>query len=82
MPFEPFRDAAGLGGRERRVEAGRSLGVQIILNPHNFVCFWEMDIGQIAQHMGIIDRSAPVVAPPSSDADSMNRLATPLRSYS
>ena len=60
---------ASAGGK-----GGRSMGVQVVhcpgvvlrsnamrgVNQHDFVCFWEMDVGQITQNVGVIDRGASV----------------------
>jgi len=37
MPFEPFDEAARFWGGERGVERGRRMGVQVVLNEHDFL---------------------------------------------
>ena len=60
--------------------------LRIVLDEHDDLGAWEVDIGQILQNVGIIDGGVAVrhfdVAPTSSGANSMNTLDVPLRSYS
>ena len=96
VPFEALDEAARLGGGEGLVERSRFVGVEIVLHQHDFRCVGEARVGEIFQNLGVIDGGVTVgdfdvikaiaeqssVRQPSSGANSMNRLATPLRSYS
>ena len=60
--------------------------VQIVLHQDDFFDVLEVEITDLFEDMGIIDRSAALrdleMAQPSSGANNMNRFAVPLRSYS
>ena len=63
------------------------MDVEIVLNQHDGPFVREMDLGQILEDVSVVEGGVPVrhldVAPqPSSGANSINRLAVPLRSYS
>jgi hypothetical protein len=62
------------------------VGVEIILHEHDLFGLGKMDIAQLFEDLRIImavRRSVSLTSrQPSSGANSMNRLAVPLRSYS
>ena len=94
VPFEALDEPARLGRGKGLIERGWLVGVEIILHQHDFHRVGKMRVGQIPEHVGIIDGGVAVGDPrlrggrlltcrqPSSGANTMNRLATPLRSYS
>ena len=86
MPFEPLGEAARFGGGEGRVERGGRVRAEIVLDQDDFFGVGKMQVGQFLQHLRVIDGGVMVgdldVRQPSSGANIMNRLATPLRSYS
>ena len=62
------------------------MDVEIILHQHDFGRVGKMRVGQIPEHVGIIDGGVAVgdldMPPAFQRREPMNRLATPLRSYS
>jgi hypothetical protein len=68
------------------VERGGFVGAEVVLHEDDLAGLGEMLIGQLLQKSGIIDRGmmlgAVTLRQPSSGANSMNRLAVPLRAYS
>jgi hypothetical protein len=85
VPFEALDEPACLGGREGFVERGGLVGVEIVLHQHDLRRVGKMHVRQI-ERMGIIDGGVAVghfhMPPPFQRRETMNRLATPLRSYS
>ena len=79
MPFESFDEAARFGGGKGFVERRSRMRAEIVLHQNDLVRAGKMHVGQILERVGVIDGRAPVR---SSGANIMNRLATPLRSYS
>ena len=68
MPFEPLAQASRFGGREGRVERRRRVRREIVLHQHDLRGGGEMRIGQILEHVGVIDGGVTVGdfhAPPS-----------------
>src|SRR5258708_5104003 len=55
MPFEPFGEAARLGGGKGFVKRGGLVGAEIILHQHDLRRVGEKRVGQILERMGIID---------------------------
>ena len=45
MPFEPFDEAPGFGGREGLVEGCRFVGVEIVLHEDDPCGFREVNVG-------------------------------------
>jgi hypothetical protein len=70
------------------------MGAQVVLNQYNLFGVGKMRVRQFLEHLGVIDGGVMVGDPrlrggrlltlrqPSSGANVMNMLATPLRSYS
>jgi hypothetical protein len=60
--------------------------VQVVLDQHDLLGIGEVHIAKVLENAGIIDRSAVLgnfdMAQAFEGANSMNRLAVPLRSYS
>ena len=86
VPFEALDQPSGYGGRECLVERRLAVNIEIVLDQHDRLGEREVDIGQILEHVAIVDGGMAIcyldMAPASSGANSMNRLAVPLRSYS
>ena len=86
MPFEALDEPASLRRGKCLIERCWLVDVEIILHQHDFHRVGKMHIGQIPEHVGIIDGGVAVgdldMPPAFSGANTMNRLATPLRSYS
>src|SRR5688572_33019084 len=98
MPFEALDDPAGFSGFERFIQRCWCVGIQIVLNQHDLFGIREVDVAQITQDICIVDGRAPRgdldMAPAFertfivsdkrslSGANSMKRLAVPLRLYS
>ena len=87
MPFEPFDEATRLGSGEGLVERGGGVRAQIVLNQNDLVGAGKMHCRTNLERVGVIDGGASRSATftrrqPSSGANIIKRLATPLRSYS
>ena len=88
VPREALDKPPGFGGREGIVErCSCRVGVEIVLDQNDCFGVCEVDIGQIPQDVSVVHGGVAIgdfdMAPqPSSGANSMNRLAVPLRSYS
>ena len=55
MPFESVGEAARFGGGEGRVERGRRVGAEIVLDQDDFVGVGKMQVRQFLQHLRVID---------------------------
>ena len=94
VPFEPPGETARFGRGEGRMERGGGVRAEIVLHQHDLRRAGKMRIGQIPERLGIVNggvtigdfhpglRRGRLCRQPSSGANIMNRLATPLRSYS
>ena len=82
VPFEAFDQTPGLGGGKGFVERSSGVSVEIVLDEDDRFGLREVDVGEVFQNVGVIDGGAAVGRQPSSGANIMNRLATPLRAYS
>ena len=86
MPFETLDQTPSLGGGKGFIERPGGVGVEIVLDEDDRLGFGEVNVGQIFQNVGVVDSGAGSVTltsrQPSSGANIMNRLATPLRAYS
>src|SRR3954452_9250270 len=60
MPFEAFDEPARLGRRKGLIERGWLVDVEIILHQHDFRRVGKMRVGQIPEHVGIIDGGVAV----------------------
>ena len=60
MPFEPLDEPAGLGRGKGLIERGWLVDVEIILHQHDFGRVGRMRVGQIPEHVGIIDGGVAV----------------------
>src|SRR5467141_4246758 len=60
MPFEPLDEPAGLGRGKGLIERGWLVDVEIILHQHDFGRVGKMRVGQIPEHVGIIDGGVAV----------------------
>ena len=60
MPFEAFDEPARLGRWKGLIERGWLVGVEIILQQHDFRRVRKMRVGQIPEHVGIIDGGVAV----------------------
>ena len=60
MPFEPLDEPAGLGRGKGLIERGWLVDVEIILHQHDFRRVGKMRVGQIPEHVGIIDGGVAV----------------------
>jgi hypothetical protein len=63
------------------------MGTEIVLNQNDLAGMWKMPVRQVLEDCRVIGGSAAIgdidmPPPPSSGANSMKRLAVPLRSYS
>ena len=58
MPFDPLSQPAGLARRERLVERGGVVGIQIVLDQHDQFGIREDVVAKEADGMGIVDRRA------------------------
>lgn len=85
VPFEALGQPAGLGGWEGLVERGLGMGAEIVLDQDDPGGGGEADVGDVLEDLGVVG-GGPAISDgwrqPSSGANTMNRLATPLRSYS
>ncbi len=86
MPFEPLAQPSRFGGGEGRVKRRRRVRREIVLHQHDLRRAGKMRVGQVLERVSVIDGGVTVgdftQRQPSSGANIMNRLATPLRSYS
>ena len=60
VPFEALDEPAGLGRGKGLINRGWLVDVEIILHQHDFRRIWKMRIGQIPEHVGIIDGGVAV----------------------
>ena len=60
MPLEPLDEAARLGRLEGLIERGRHVRVQVVLHEHDLVGLRKMNVAQVLENAGIIDRRAPL----------------------
>src|ERR1700758_3278581 len=60
VPFEALDEPAGLGRGKGLIKRGWLVDVEIILHQHDFRRIWKMRIGQIPEHVGIIDGGVAV----------------------
>ena len=62
------------------------MGVEVILHENDLLGLGRMDIAQLFEDLRVVNGRAPLgdldFSPTLSGANSMNRLAVPLRSYS
>jgi hypothetical protein len=60
------------------------VGVEVILHENNLLGLGEMEIAQLFEDLGVVNARAPLgeFSPTFSGANSMNKLAVPLRWYS
>ena len=87
VPFEPLDDPAGLGRFEGFVQRCRRVRIQVVLNQDDLFGPGEVDVAQVAQDLRVVDGCASLgdfdMAPAfDASANSMNKLAVPLRLYS
>ena len=84
--LQPFGDAPRFGRFKFLVQRGRVVGVQVVPHQHNTVLVRVVLVHQLLDHSGPIGFGGRSVTStrrhPSNGANSMNRLLTPLRSYS
>jgi hypothetical protein len=55
VPFETHGQASRLGRRKSVVEGSRSMGIEIILDQHNYFGIGKMNIGYLFEKMRVID---------------------------
>ena len=60
MPFEALDEPARLGRGKGLIERGWLVGIEIILHQHDFHRVGKMRVGQIPEHVGIIDGGVAV----------------------
>ena len=86
VPFESIGEAESFVGREGLVERRAGVRVEIVLHQYDLGPVGKHGVGDVLEDLGVIDGRMTVVTStrrmPSSGANIMNRLATPLRSYS
>jgi len=86
VPFEPLDEPPRLFGREGFVERRGLVGAEIVLHEDDPAGVWKVRVGQLPEDMGVIGRRVAIgdldVSPALERREHMNRLATPLRSYS
>ena len=86
VPFEALREAVRLGWFEGRVQRGRGVRTEIVLNQNDLAGVWKVPVRQIPKDGGVIGGGMAVgyldMRQPSSGANNMKILAVPLRSYS
>ena len=85
VPLEALDQPAGLGRGKGLVQRSLGVGVQIVLDEDDLPGGGKVRVGQVPENMGIVDGGVAVgdlCRQPSGGANSMNRLAVPLRPYS
>src|SRR5277367_5641695 len=55
MPLETLGEAASFLGREGRVERGRRMRAQVVLNQHDLLGVGKTQVGQFFEHLRVID---------------------------
>src|SRR5271155_4964420 len=60
VPFEPLRQAARFGGRKGFVKRSLAVDIEIVMDPNDHGGAGKAMIGQLFQHMSIIDRGMAV----------------------
>ena len=60
MPFETLREAARFSGGEGRIERGRRMRAEIILDQHDFFGAGKVHVGQFLEQLRVIDGGVAV----------------------
>ena len=74
MPLEAFDEPAGFGRGEGFVQRGRFVGFEVVLDQHDFLDLAKVFVGDLAQHVSVIDGGSLVGhLDPSSTVSGLGR---------